>query len=290
MTASLRALLSEVVDYAGFFPPAGLELASALQRYAEYLEGPRAWMLGRLVVPVSAIDEVRERSAGRRMWPWRLSAVAGDDALTALDAVADFNARGDSIAVDMVEVRASDGGAIAAIAGRVPARTRVFVEIPCEPDPSPLVRAIAAARLRAKIRTGGITPDAFPPAGRVARFVRACYAAGVAFKATAGLHHPLRAEQALTYEPDAERGVMHGFLNVLLTAAFCYNGLTAGDAERLMELGGAGDLRFDDDGVAWEQYRVSTAEIETARRRLAISFGSCSFEEPVGDLEALKLL
>lgn len=290
MTASLRALLSEVVDYAGFFPPAGLDLASALERYAEYLEGPRAWMLGRLVVPVAAIDDVRERSAGRRMWPWRLSAVAGEDAAAALDAVAAFNARGDSIVVDMVELRASDEAAIAAIAGRVPARTRVFVEIPVDPDPAPLVRALAAQRLRAKVRTGGVTVDAFPTTDQVARFVRSCYAAGVPFKATAGLHHPLRSEQPLTYAPDSVRGVMHGFLNVLLTAALCYNGLTSADAVRLMGQEGAAELLFDDDGVAWEDYRVSTAEIETARRRLAISFGSCSFGEPVADLETLGLL
>jgi len=291
--ASLRSLLPEIVDYAGFFPPAGLELGVAVDNFARYLEGPHAWMLGRLVVPAGGIEMVREVSAPRRT-TWRLSAVVGDtdvDAIRAvLEAVAGFNEGDDSIVVDMVEVKAGDEHAIAAIAASVPPRTRVFVEIPSDPDPAPLVRAIADARLRAKIRTGGVTADAFPDAENVARFIRACYAAGVAFKATAGLHHPLRGEQALTYAADSPRGVMHGFLNVFLAAVFCYNGLGAGDALQLLDVTDAGEFGFDDDGVSWRDYRVSTAEIETVRRRLAVSFGSCSFTEPVDDLKSFNLL
>jgi hypothetical protein len=292
-TASLRALLPEIVDYAGFFPPAGLALTAAVDNFAGYLEGPQAWMLGRLVVPAGGIEAVREISAPRR-GTWRLSAVVGDTAIEAitavLEVVAAFNEEDASIVVDMVEVKAADEDTIDAIAAAVPPRTRVFVEIPTGADPAPLVRAIAGARLRAKIRTGGVTAEAFPPPEHVARFIRACYAAGVAFKATAGLHHPLRGDQALTYEPGSARGVMHGFLNVFLTAAFCYNGLGASDAERLLEVTDADEFCFDDDGVSWRDYRVSTGEIEMVRRRLAVSFGSCSFTEPVEDLKTTNLL
>ena len=293
MTASLRALLSGIVDYAGFFPPAGLDLPVAVDNYAGYLEGPQAWMLGRLVVPAGGIEAVREMSGGRRIGTWRLSAVVGDNDVGAIEAtlkaVAAFNQGDDSIVVDMVEVRASDTEAIAAIAGNVPPRTRVYVEIPSDPDPTPLVRALADARLRAKIRTGGVTAEAFPTAEHVTRFIRACYAAGVAFKATAGLHHPLHGEQALTYEPDSARGVMHGFLNVFLVAAFCYNGLGAPEARQLLDVSERRALRFDDDGISWRDYRVSTGEVETMRRRLAVSFGSCSFTEPIDDLKTINL-
>jgi len=291
--ASLRALLSGIVDYAGFFPPAGLELPEAVDNYAGYLEGPHAWMLGRLVVPAGGIEAVREMSSGRRAGTWRLSAVVGDDDPVAiqatLEAVAAFNGDNDSILADMVEVRTRDQATIAAIAGSIPPRARVYVEIPSDADPAPLVRAIANARVRAKIRTGGIAAEAFPPPAEVARFIRACYAAAVAFKATAGLHHPLRGEQALTYEPDSARGVMHGFLNVFLVAAFCYNGLGALEALQLLDVSAADAFRFDDEGVSWRDYRVSTGEIETMRRRLAVSFGSCSFTEPVDDLKTINL-
>ena len=289
MRESLRALLRGIVDYAGFFPPAGLDLPAVVDNYAGYLDGPGAWMLGRLVVPAGGIEAVCEMSAGRRTGTWRLSAVAVDPAVEALEAVADFNRGDDSIVVDMVEVRASDTDTIAAIAASAPPRTRVYVEIPSDPDPTPLVRALADAHLRAKIRTGGVSAEAFPTAEHVARFIRACYAAGVAFKATAGLHHPLRGEQALTYEPDSARGVMHGFLNVFLVAAFCYNGLGAPEAQQLLDVSERRALRFDDDGISWRDYRVSTGEVETMRRRLAVSFGSCSFTEPVDDLKTINL-
>jgi hypothetical protein len=138
--------------------------------------------------------------------------------------------------------------------------------------------------LRAKIRTGGLTADAFPTIASVAAFIRACREKGVAFKATAGLHHPLRCVKALTYEPNAPTGTMHGFLNVFLAAAM------AGDEEAVLAEQDAGAFAFDDDGASWRDRRVSVDELARMRSELAISFGSCSFEEPVSDLEKLGWL
>lgn len=137
--------------------------------------------------------------------------------------------------------------------------------------------------LRAKIRTGGVTEDAFPSPEAVAAFIRACRAAGVAFKATAGLHHPLRCVKPLTYEPNAAVGTMHGFLNVFLAAAL------PDDAEAVLRETDANSFAFDDDGVTWRGRRVTNDELR-AMRELAISFGSCSFEEPIQDLKALGWL
>ena len=96
--------------------------------------------------------------------------------------------------------------------------------------PAPLVAAIARRGGRAKMRTGGVTAEAFPTAAQVLRFLRACTEARVPFKATAGLHHPLRAEYRLTYAPDSPRGTMFGFLNVFLTAVLLRHGLSDKDA------------------------------------------------------------
>jgi hypothetical protein len=57
-----------------------------------------------------------------------------------------------------------------------------------------------------------------------------------------------------------------------------------------MELEDLSGLRVDAGGIAWEDYRLSAAEVATARRRLAVSFGSCSFTEPVDDLKQLQLI
>ncbi|HYK04396.1 MAG TPA: hypothetical protein VE974_21780 [Thermoanaerobaculia bacterium] len=147
-----------------------------------------------------------------------------------------------------------------------------------------LLDAIAEHGLRAKIRTGGITADAFPAIGSIAEFLRACKAKGVAFKATAGLHHPLRCVKPLTYEPNAATGTMHGFLNVFLAAALL------DDAEQVLAETDAKAFAFDDEGVTWRDRRVTTEELAEMRRTFATSFGSCSFEEPINDLRELNLL
>jgi hypothetical protein len=147
-----------------------------------------------------------------------------------------------------------------------------------------LLDAIAKHGLRAKIRTGGITPDAFPAIGNVAEFLRACKAKGVAFKATAGLHHPLRCVKPLTYEANAITGTMHGFLNVFLAAALLDH------ADEILAETDAHAFTFEDDAASWRGHRVTTEEIAAMRKTFATSFGSCSFEEPIGDLRELHLL
>lgn len=147
-----------------------------------------------------------------------------------------------------------------------------------------LLDAIAQHGLRAKIRTGGITADAFPAVANIAAFLRACREKGVAFKATAGLHHPLRCVKPLTYEPNAPTGTMHGFLNVFIAAAMVEH------ADGILAEGDARAFVFEDEGLAWRGNRVATEEIVNMRRTFAISFGSCSFEEPVSDLVGLGWL
>jgi hypothetical protein len=140
---------------------------------------------------------------------------------------------------------------------------------------------LARRGLRAKIRTGGVTADAFPPVDFIARFIRTCHDDGVIFKATAGLHHPLRCVKPLTYEANAPTGTMHGFVNVFMAAAI---------VDRAEEVLATSEFSFDDDGANWRDVRVTTEEIATMRRTLAASFGSCSFEEPVADLKELGWL
>lgn len=147
-----------------------------------------------------------------------------------------------------------------------------------------LLDAIKQHGQRAKIRTGGITPDAFPAIGDVAGFLRACQARGVAFKATAGLHHPLRCVKPLTYEPNAPTGTMHGFLNLFLAAALLEH------AEAILAETDPRAFVFEDDRASWRGHVVSTEELRTMRSEFATSFGSCSFEEPINDLKELGWL
>lgn len=160
------------------------------------------------------------------------------------------------------------------------AREGAFVEI----TDASLLPELKRRGLRAKIRTGGITADAFPSPERVASFIRACKEAGVAFKATAGLHHPLRCIKPLTYEPNAATGKMHGFVNVFLAAAMTDR------AEEILREEDPGAFSFDDERVTWRDHAVSTPQLAEMRQNFALSFGSCSFEEPIADLQELGWL
>lgn len=295
---AMKALLGGIVDYAGLFPPAGLGMAEAVANYAAYRRSPDRWMLGRFIVPAVRLEEFDEAAAKRLERrpggePWRLSALAGEDAADDLRAIGEFNCRhaadgAGAALIDTVELRAASAERIGQVARGIPPWAAAFVELPLEPDPEPLVAALAAAGLRAKARTGGITADAIPPAGRIVRFLAACIRHDVAFKATAGLHHPLRGEYALTYEPGAPRAVMHGYLNVFLAAALLRAGGTEDDARLLLEDQDPAAFSADAAGVAWRGRRFDSAEL-AAGRGLALSFGSCSFTEPVADLATLNL-
>ncbi|MEP7271452.1 MAG: hypothetical protein ABI882_08090 [Acidobacteriota bacterium] len=109
------------------------------------------------------------------------------------------------------------------------------MEIPISRDPQELIAEIAKEGGRAKVRSGGISQEAFPSSSELARFMTRCSEAKTAFKATAGLHHPVRSVRRLTYEPDSPFGVMHGFLNVFLAAAWIDNGMDAEQAIELLE-------------------------------------------------------
>src|SRR5947209_8360818 len=66
MSASLRALLAGIIDYAGLFPPARLSLDLALTTYTHYRRGPDAWMLGRFVCPAARLPELVSWHQGNR--------------------------------------------------------------------------------------------------------------------------------------------------------------------------------------------------------------------------------
>jgi hypothetical protein len=133
-------------------------------------------------------------------------------------------------------------------------------------------------------------PEAIPDPGSLARFLEAFAAADVPFKATAGLHHPIRAEQPLTYEEDAPRAAMHGFLNVFAASAFARGGMKAPGLEEVLREADPEAFRLDEDALAWREKRVPTAELEALRNGFATSFGSCSFAEPVADLRSLGVI
>ena len=262
--------------------------------YASYRRSADAWALGRLIVPVARLAELADSVAMSDLpghGGWRISALAGDDMERDAEQIARWNASTQgALVVDTVELRATTPGAIDRAAGAFREAHTVYVEIPHTDDPAHFVAAIARAGVRAKIRTGGVTTDAFPTSAQVVRFLQRCVEHDVAFKATAGLHHPLRDTYRLTYAPDAPRGEMFGFLNVFLAAAFARKGLPGTQLLQLIEERNPATLQFTRDAIRWRDEEVDAQRLADIRTSFAIAFGSCSFREPIDDLHQLGLL
>jgi hypothetical protein len=298
--SAIHVLLRNSIDYAGLFPPAGLQMGAAAANYAGYRAGESAWALGRFILPAGRLPEL-EATAKEHLAPqpgaspWRLSALLGPDLEADLDQVNAFNDRQASTGtaaatVDTLEVKASSVAIIEHTMHRIPDHLQVYIEVPIDQDPGELIAAIARRSGRAKVRTGGVTPEAFPPTSDLVRFLQACIRAHVPFKATAGLHHPLRAEYRLTYARDSASGMMYGFLNLFLAAAFLGAGMSPDQAARVLEETSPRALQLDDGGISWHDHRLGQDALRAVRENVLHSFGSCSFTEPISELEALHLL
>jgi hypothetical protein len=296
--SAIQTLLRQSIDYAGLFPPAGLGMAAAVDNYRRYQAGPDAWALGRFILPASRLAELEEaahdsspRVAPGRPWP--LSALVGPDLIHDLDQVTAFNRRqvatGTGMLVDTIEAKADRASIVQEAMGQVPEQLEVYFEIPIDADPTDLLSAAARAGARAKIRTGGVTPEAFPSTANLVHFIHTALRLEVPFKATAGLHHALRAEYKLTYEPDSGKGMMYGFLNVFLATALARTGMDERDTGTILEESSPAAIRVDDDTIGWRDRRLDREALSRSRHSL-ISYGSCSFTEPIAELQALQWL
>jgi hypothetical protein len=290
----LETLLHGIIDYAGLFPPAALTMAPAIAEYAEHRAGPFRWALGRFVAPAARLDEfarAAEPCLPRAGEPWRLTALAGAELEADLAAIRRFNDvhRGRAV-VDTVELKAESTRAIGAALDLVGTWLDTYVELPVHSELEPLIQAAGERGARVKVRTGGITADAFPAPPELVRFIRAAVRARVPFKATAGLHHPISATYPLTYAPDSPCAPMYGFLNLFLAAAYVSRGLGDEDAVTLLTEASPAAFRFSEAALEWRGRSQSEADLARARREVATSFGSCSFREPIGDLQTLGLL
>jgi hypothetical protein len=288
-------LFAGIVDYAGLFPPAALPMEDAAAEFARWRRSPEAWMLGRFVLQAGRLADFARAASGLLPdggvgAPWRLSALVGPDPRVEAARIQSFNdAHAGRAVVDSVEARAATAAEARDVLDALPPGVAAFVEVPLDADVAPVLATLRERGARAKVRTGGVVPQAIPAPEALARFMGACAAAGVGWKATAGLHHPVRGEHALTYADDSPRAVVHGFVNVFAAAAFLAAG-AADVVEPVLRETDASSFRFDEEGLAWRQRRAPLSALSIARERAAASFGSCSFAEPVAGLRALGVL
>jgi hypothetical protein len=240
-------VLERLIDHAALFPPASMSLADGLDEDRQARESPYGWIVGRFVVPAAKLAELpSERPA--------LSVV-----LSGVEDVALLDGPEGVEAVELVlpSARPQSAELVAAYRALRPLDVETYFELVFDDgwrDSVPAaIGAVAAVGGRAKLRCGGAFVPSIEQIGLV---VACCRDAGVPFKATAGLHHPVR------------RGEEHGFLNLLAAATAPVGRIDAVLAE--------------EDG--------SALEVEESAREVFVSFGSCSWREPVDGLRELGML
>lgn len=290
---AVTAAFSRFFDYAGLFPPASLPLEEVMGRYGEYRHGPHGWMLGRVIVPAERLEDAQAaaRAAGATGDdPWPVSALVGDAGKSrdVAAGVLALSRPGTGILVEAIEATAETEDEIRELGGIWPAALERYVEIPASDDPTALVASLGATGQHGKVRAGGVTADRFPSTPELGRLLARAARAGVALKATAGLHHAIRGSYRLTYEPGSAAGTMHGFVNLLLAATLLAAGRIDEDlADACLDDDRPEAFKLSGRAGSWLNGVVTYGEISHARESLLRSVGTCSFDEPVAEIDTL---
>lgn len=236
-----------IFDDAAVFPPGNLPLADAVRAHREHRASGYSHLVGPLVVPSSALRKIDG--------PLEVAVVVPDAAAAAAtlaDAPPD---------VRVVALEVTDGSGLHDLIGD-PDGVTVYVEVPRGADRDAVITDLANSSYRGKLRTGGVLAELHPDEAELASTLVALVHAGVAFKATAGLHHALR-------NTDPETGFeQHGFLNLLAATAAAEAGAGTGEVAALLAIRDADHL-------------------PSARSMALTSIGTCSILEPVAELTEL---
>lgn len=311
--SSLKIFLSQIIDYAGLYPPASLPLDEAIRNFVKYQSDADVWMLSRFIIPAKRLAELSQLSeqvfSQEGVSIFSALGRGGKDADEFLENLkldieeihAFHEMHGGDVLVDMFEVALP----ASALEDNVSAHDvvnsaadvlnrnglTVFFEAPFgeawQARAEKLIRVLRKFKDRHvgfKLRTGGVTANAFPSTVQVAWAIASARDAGVPIKATAGLHHPVR------HFNESVQTKMHGFLNVFGAGVLAVtNNLSVEQIQTILEDEEPASFVFDETGFAWKDLRVATSGIVGARHQIT-SFGSCSFDEPREDLRLLGLL
>lgn len=267
-------LLARLFDDAALFPPARLDMAAALAGHARHHRADHAWMVGRFVCPADRLDE--------------LVTVLGDDQYVELSVVVDEPVDAARAAAAVASGRVAlgtvelpPGAPLAEVVEVLPEGVRVLAEVAVTGRPSDEIAAAVATLAgvpgaAAKVRCGGDSQAAVPVPEELAGFLAACRDAGVAWKATAGLHHPLHGRRANGL-------VEHGFLNLAAAGGLALAGASVEAVAGVLD---GTEVALDATGLRVAEVVFTAGELAILRERF-LAVGSCSVDEPVADLVAL---
>lgn len=316
---SLHIFTSKLIEYAGLFPPANLDLKSAFNNYLSYaLNSPYSWMLAKFICPASKLAELDKLIESEKItFGYQLSfSILGlssvhsseflDSISRDVSLISNFNTKysgminvdafemrlpndifsikGDRVLQDMIRLTSEK---LEKIKGKPPC---LFFEAPPNENLPALAEAISAhikagGKSGYKLRTGGVEASAFPSSEKIASAIITCKNFEIPMKFTAGLHHPIR------HYNDSVNTKMHGFINVFSAGILhcCYS-LEHDVIVEMLSDENPENFKFTDNSMQWKNLIVLSSKVEEARKNFMLSYGSCSFDEPVDDLKSLGLL
>jgi len=281
-TSQSEICLEGFLDYAGLFPPADLDMQSVVDNWSLYLQSDDSWMLARLIIPASRLEEFK--IAAKELLPspddqdlWQLSVLlppAGSEKFNeAVQTTIEFNMKDCGAVANVVEFKAMTVNEIDFALSVLHDDLFPYIELPIEEDPRGLLTCLSGAIAGAKVRTGGVTPDLYPMSTNLARFIHSCAIAGQPFKATAGMHHPAR------HKNESVGVLEYGFLSVLqAAAAVSIEGATVEEVETILNTNTPDLSTFSD------------SDLELVRADIFNSLGACSFDDPRKDLRTMGFL
>jgi hypothetical protein len=327
MLASLRALLSGIIDYAGLFPPARLPLDQAIRNYARYRQEPESWMLGRFVCPAARLAELAPfQQLFQEGPPFTFSALGrggkkipdfGLGVLADLRAIDSFlkSQRG-GVIVDVLETRLPEEIVSLGTNKAIPLLGKVIGKMMDSRD-LPVLTPFYEFGLGPEWRSSvaAVIADIATDHQPHAEGFEFCQAGGFKLRC-GGLEastFPSPEQVAFTIVACRDAGVplkftaglhhpirhfdkgvqthMHGFLNVFGAGVLAHaRPLNEEQVRRIGEDEDPRNFVFTEAGLRWKDFEATTEEIKAARAGAVISFGSCSFDEPRDDLRALGLL
>lgn len=319
MSSALKEYLSGIIDYAGTFPPAKLSLDVALKNYSQYIQGQYSWMLGRIVLSASSLEQVSSIAKEQKLFDkspaWRISAVFKleqnaenflKNLTIEMEHVREFGQLHsfDEVLVDSLEIPLPEEilkkseeelidlfSSVTFLANDLAVKPRIFLEGSFGVNPGYLCTAINKFNLKfnekiaLKVRTGGVVPSAVPTPEQLSQSIASAAKEKIAIKATAGMHDPIR-------HMDENVGCkLYGFLNFFTACLMAYKfNLEGAPLTEILKTERVDVFHFEREWFSFQNKKFNLSEIKKIRREWALSFGSCSLLEPVEFLRQYGLL
>lgn len=287
------AAFGGLIDYAGVFPPASLSVSEAVADYRRLTASDDRWIVGRFLCRASQLEQlagIASTTFKRGDEPWSVGVIfdrgPGESGVLAASFAREMDPAMKVTGVEAKLTEPSPEGVDQLVGAMsvVDTEAALFVEVDREFDFGMQIGNVREALMDrgrsggVKLRCGGVTPDLFPTVEELTDFISEATARKAPFKATAGLHRPVR-------HFDADLDVWrHGFVNIVLAGVAASEGADRDTIASIVGETDASAFRLGATTAAWRDMEFAGSAVRRSRHAGFTAFGSCDVDEP---LEAL---